>query len=280
MNVVYQLWRQNKKICPTIAFGESRYQSRVAQINIYSEVYFQIWWISKRSRFVLKCIVWEVFIARKRSCGKVIFHSCVSFCSGDYWSMVGKREARILLECFIVQHFVPGTSHWDIQSGNFTNAQNCQLCISIYLQFPSLLAPFDVSKCEITCRWLQKYCISRLRTSLVQLISNDTTKTRLNNYSGTIFVYYPHAFSLFTLKLFSTFQSGFSELTNLTDLSDVTDIKIFFTNKSDLCFNKEFIPLKLEIVRALLDLADLAELPIVKNPNCLTEAVRLSSLSI
>ena len=60
MNVVYQLWRQNKQFCPTIAFGESRYQSRVAQINIYSEVYFQIWWISKRSRFVLKDILWDV----------------------------------------------------------------------------------------------------------------------------------------------------------------------------------------------------------------------------
>ena len=32
--------------------------------------------------------------------------------------------------------------------GGFINVQNCQLCIPIYLQFPSLFATYDVSKYE------------------------------------------------------------------------------------------------------------------------------------
>ena len=43
--------------------------------------------------------------------------------------------------------------------GFFTNTQRwqywhyCQFCIPIHLQFPSLFAPYNFSKCEIRCQW-------------------------------------------------------------------------------------------------------------------------------
>ena len=53
-------------------------------------------------------------------------------------------------------------------------------CIPIYLQFPSLFATYDVSKCEIRYQWiLEVYYISRLQTSLVQFLSDGTAKTKL-----------------------------------------------------------------------------------------------------
>ena len=69
--------------------------------------------------------------------------------------------------------------------GFFTNAPNwqychyCQLCIPIYLQFSSLFATYDASKFETRYQWMQYDYISRLQTSLVQFLSNDTAKTKL-----------------------------------------------------------------------------------------------------
>ena len=55
----------------------------------------------------------------------------------------------------------------------------CQLHIIICLQFPSLLAPHAFSQCKIRDQQLQEDHISRLRTSLDQLIPNDIAKTKL-----------------------------------------------------------------------------------------------------
>ena len=39
--------------------------------------------------------------------------------------------------------------------------------VFLYLQSPSLVTPYDVSKCKMRCKWVQQDYISRLHTSLV-----------------------------------------------------------------------------------------------------------------
>ena len=52
-----------------------------------------------------------------------------------------------------------------------------KLLICTYLQFPSSFAPYDISKCEIGY-WVSEDYISRLQTSLVWLIFNDTARRK------------------------------------------------------------------------------------------------------
>ena len=67
----------------------------------------------------------------------------------------------------------------------FTNTQNWQywhyfqLCILRNLQFSSLFALHDASKCKIRYQWVKGDYIWRLWNSLFLLISNDTAKTKL-----------------------------------------------------------------------------------------------------
>ena len=67
-----------------------------------------------------------------------------------------RRSAGVTPE---VNLMVP-TSCTPLPIGFFTNTQNwqhwhyCQFCIPIYLQFPSLFATYDVSKCEIRYQWM------------------------------------------------------------------------------------------------------------------------------
>ena len=56
-----------------------------------------------------------------------------------------------------------------------------------YLQFPTLLGHNNVSKYEIIYQWVTENCISRLYSSLVQLISNGTVKTK---FAVLAFLYY------------------------------------------------------------------------------------------
>ena len=46
---------------------------------------------------------------------------------------------------------------------------NCQCCIVIFLQFRSLFAPFDVSKCRIRYQWVLEDKISRLQTFFLKI---------------------------------------------------------------------------------------------------------------
>ena len=50
--------------------------------------------------------------------------------------------------------------------------------ILIYLQFPSLFAPHNVSKCEIKYKWVWEDYISWLQTSLFLFIVNATAKMK------------------------------------------------------------------------------------------------------
>ena len=65
---------------------------------------------------------------------------------------------------------------------NIQDSQYChywQLCIPKYLHFHSIFTPCIVSKCEIRCQWVPEDYISMLYTSLVLLISNCMSKTKL-----------------------------------------------------------------------------------------------------
>ena len=55
----------------------------------------------------------------------------------------------------------------------------CQFCIPIHLQFPLLFVAYDFNKYEIRYQWVQEDYVSRLRTSLVQFLSNGTAKMKL-----------------------------------------------------------------------------------------------------
>ena len=55
----------------------------------------------------------------------------------------------------------------------------CQLCVVIYLQFSSLFATNDASKCEIRNQGIHQDYISRLHASSAQLIFNGRAKTKL-----------------------------------------------------------------------------------------------------
>ena len=56
----------------------------------------------------------------------------------------------------------------------------CQLYISIYLQFPSLFAPYDISKCGLDVSGHKRITFQSCRLhQLVSFSSNDTAETKL-----------------------------------------------------------------------------------------------------
>ena len=124
-------------------------------------------------------------------------------------------------------------SNEDVLSfGFFTKTQNwqywhyCQLCIPIYMQFPSLFTPHDVSKCDIRYQWVQADYISRLKTLLVLFISNGTAKTKLAIF-GILVFHRVCAKPSWARAVWRLLITAFFEA-----LSTPTKQKIFILNKS------------------------------------------------
>ena len=116
---------------------------------------------------------------------------CVDFVVSIKSKTTIAREREKYLFCRAVKNLVPSYASvlraWCLTDavtfGFFTNAQHwqylhyCQLCIPIYLQFPSLFATYDIGKYDIKYQWMQYEHISRLQTSLVKFIANGTAET-------------------------------------------------------------------------------------------------------
>ena len=117
-----------------------------------------------------------------KTCGLILWRSNIH---RNYWSspsLVVKES--IQMKKFQARRQAKVTSHSQV-STFLTNTESwqcwhyCQLCTPIHLQFVAKLGHCDVSKCEIICQWVWQNCSSMLYTSLVQLFSNGTAKTKL-----------------------------------------------------------------------------------------------------